>query len=69
MKKIKWLPRVPGLGSDDICHCANNMCPLRDLCRRARVPRTLYVTVSEFKCVNGECEHFWDISHLINNNK
>lgn len=66
MKDLKFYPRVPGLGSDDICHCSNNSCPLRDRCRRARQPIEEYVTIAEFKFDNVElCDHFWDISHLI----
>lgn len=60
-----FFPRIPGLGSDDICHCVNTACPMREKCRRARMPAEEYVTVAEFKPENGVCEHFWDISHLL----
>lgn len=63
--KLEFYPRIPGLGSDDICHCANNSCPIREKCRRARQPLEEYVSVANFKPVNGQCEHFWDISYLI----
>jgi SET domain-containing protein len=56
--------------SPDISMCDNKKCTLKEQCYRfTAFPNEYRQTYATFKQINGDCEHFWNNEHEVDNKK